>query len=154
MILGYAGKNPRQWIADLKRNHPEVKDAWDVGRKLVDLKLVQTAFERATGVDYDEVTTNYKTIEKMADGQPTLVEIPVSRKVTPKKVLPDSTLLFKLLCNRLPEYFQDVKKFQVDKRIMEVKGDISETIKNAAGKLMKLAETPIEAEFEDAAAEL
>ena len=98
IVLGYAGKDPAQWLKDLKRNHPEVRDAWEAGRQLADLKLVQTAFEVATGYDFTETEESFRQIEKMVDGELKIVEIPVGSKIRKKYIKPDATLLFKLLC--------------------------------------------------------
>jgi len=59
-----------------------------------------------------------------------------SRKTKQKHVRPDTSLLFKLLCNRLPEYFSDTRKFEIDKRSVNAKVDMNKEISEFAGKLM------------------
>jgi len=142
MLLGYAGKNPEKWIRYLKSKYPEVADALTAGARMADVKLIVTAFDAATGYDVEEEIIDYKNLpERKVDGQTipaTTVEL--GKKVKIKHILPDTTLLFKLLCNRLPEYFSDTKKVEIDKRSVDMEIDMNKEIASFAGKLMEAAQ--------------
>lgn len=137
MLLGYSGKNPAAWLRYVKNKYPDVADAMKVGSQLADTKLIVTAFDAATGYDIEETDTEYVVINQL-DGNKRYDE--KSRKIKRKHIKPDTGLLFRLLCNRLPEYFQDVKKFQVDKRSIDAKVDMNKEISGFAGKLMDVVE--------------
>lgn len=136
MLLGYAGKNPAAWLKYVRNKYPEVADAMKVGTQLADTKLIVTAFDAATGYDIEEVDIEYVTINQI-NGDTRHQE--KSRKTKRKHVKPDTGLLFKLLCNRLPEYFSDTRKFEIDKRSIDAKVDMNKEISVFAGKLMQAA---------------
>ncbi len=133
MLLGYAGKNPTAWLRYIKNKYPEVADAMKVGAQLADTKLIVTAFDAATGYDIEETDTEYVVIPKI-DGSNRHEE--KNRKIKRKHIRPDTGLLFKLLCNRLPEYFSDTRKFEINKKSANVKIDMNKEISEFAGKLM------------------
>jgi len=133
MLIGYSGKNPAAWLRYVKNKYPEVADAIESGAKLADTKLIVTAFDSAIGYDAEESDTEYVVVPKI-DGSFRYEE--KSRKIKRKHIKPDTSLLFKLLCNRLPEYFQDTKKFEIDKRSVDAKIDMNKEISEFAGKLM------------------
>jgi hypothetical protein len=141
MMLGYAGKDPKQWVNYLKKTHPEVKDALDAGSKMADCKLVTTAFDVACGYDVEETTVDYKAIpEPEEKGKKRKYKyIEEKRKVKTVHVQPKESLLFRLLCNRLPEYFSDTKHVEVDKRSIDVRATYTNEIEGLAGKLMDVA---------------
>ena len=138
MLLGYAGKSPAQWLKYIKNKHPEVADALKVGAQMADTKLIVTAFDAATGYDIEELDIEYIVTPRL-DGSIHYSE--KNRKVKRKYVKPDTGLLFKLLCNRLPEYFSDTRKFEIDKRSVSVEVDMNKEISEFAGKLMEAAKT-------------
>ena len=141
MMIGYSGKNPSAWIRFLKNKHPEVADALEAGAKMADAKLVVTAFDVATGYDIEEEEIEYinKPIIDTATGKARAKYIERSRKTKRKHIKPDPSLLFKLLCNRLPEYFSDIKKFEVNKQSISANVDMNKEIGEFAGKLMQVA---------------
>lgn len=143
MLLGYAGKSPIAWIKYIKNKYPEVADAIKVGTQLADTKLIVTAFDVATGYDVEELDVTLAGVRQI-NGEIDYYE--KSRKTKRKHIKPDSTLLFKLLCNRLPEYFQDTKKFEIDKRSVDAKIDMNKEISEFAGKLMDAAKERKEVE--------
>ena len=60
-----------------------------------------------------------------------------SRKTKRRFIQPNTQLLFKLMCCRMPEFFSDTRKVEIDKRTLELKGDVSAEIKGFAGALYK-----------------
>jgi len=141
MLLGYAG-NSKVWLSNLKKTHPEIQQAIEAGKDLADVELVKTAFKEATGYTIEEVETEYKLFQNPND--PTKTKwVAVKKKKKPKIVQPNAILLWKLLCSRLPDYFQDSKKIEINKTNLEIKDVTAEEIRRFAGKFSKI----IDAEF-------
>lgn len=142
MLLGYAGKSPAAWLKFLKNKYPEVADAIEVGAKMADTKLIVTAFDAATGYDIEELDIEYVGIPTIDGGGLSKTKfVERSRKVKRKHVRPDTSLLFKLLCNRLPEYFSDTKKFEINKRSVNATVDMNKEMAVMCGKLRKVVES-------------
>lgn len=138
MLLGYAGKSPAAWLRFLKNKYPDVADAIEVGAKMADTKLIVTAFDAATGYDIEEIDIELVGIPTIDGGGLSKTKfVERSRKVKRKHVRPDTSLLFKLLCNRLPEYFSDTKRFEINKKSVNAKVDMNKEISDFAGKLMQ-----------------
>lgn len=142
MLLGFSGKDPKSWIWRLKENYPEIRQAIEAGKGLVNVELVKTAFKEAVGYWIDEEETEYKRFQKPND--PTKVEwIAIKKKKKPKYIQPNVILLWKLMCSRLPDLFQDTKKIEINKTSLEIKDATAEEIRRFAGKFSKI----INAEF-------
>lgn len=142
MMLGYAGKSPKQWMNYLKKNHPDVEDALEAGRKMADTKLVVTAFDVATGYDVQEIETEMINNPKLSGitGEVQNRYVERSQKIKTKHIKPDSGLLFRMLCNRLPEYFSDTKTIDINKRSLNVEATVTAEIEDFAGKLIDMAQ--------------
>jgi len=139
MLLGYAGKSPAMWMRFLKNKHPEVADAIEAGARMADAKLIVTAFDAATGYDVEELDIEYITAPTIdGKGLDKVKYVEKNRKTKRKHIRPDTSLLFKLLCNRLPEYFSDIRKFEIDKRSVNASVDMNKEIAEFAGKLMEV----------------
>lgn len=142
MILGYSGKDPKSWLANLKKNKPEIQKAIEIGKSLADVELVRTAFKEATGYTIQEIQTEYKAVQDPANPDKTKW-VAVKKKKNPKYIQPNTKLLFQLLCSRMPEYFSDTKKIEVNKQSIEIKAQTEEEIRAFAGKLMKIVDAEI-----------
>jgi hypothetical protein len=139
MIIGYSGRKPGKFIAQLKKECPDVAIALEVGRRLADIELVTTAFEAAVGYDYTEMTRDYKFVEIRDEETGELIrreKTLVKEKKSDKKQRPDSAILKMLLLSRLPDYFIDSKKVTLT-QIMEA-DPTEDEIRRFAGKLMAL----------------
>lgn len=136
MIIGYAGRKPKKFIEQLKKQFPDVAIALEVGRQLADTELVTTAFEAATGYKYVEEVKTYIFRDKINEetGEVTREKILKSIKKTPKHIKSDSAILKMLLLSRLPDYFIDSKKVTLTQAI---DGDVTEDeIRRFAGALL------------------
>ena len=134
MFLGFAGKDPEGWIRRLQEKYPDIKEALQVGKSAADMELIRTAFNEAVGYWIEEEEVTQQKIQNPTD--PTKTKWVDKWKKNKKRfVAPNAVLLFKLLCSRLPEYFSDIRKIEVDKKIMELKGNIDDEILEFAGAL-------------------
>lgn len=70
-------------------------------------------------------------------GIPKMREVPSSKKVKTKRALPNEALLRFILKCRLPEYFQDVQRVEVNKKVIEIKEVAEKEIKEFGRKLLE-----------------
>ena len=127
IIVGYSGKNPREWLAGLKKRNQDVKEACEVGKKMANVALVSRAWQLAVeGYDYLEEETTYKIV----DGE----RVETDFKTKKKPVKPNTALLQILLRSRLPEDFSQTIK--IDKRTMNIDMDSEEEVNSFFGNLI------------------
>jgi hypothetical protein len=149
MLLGYAGDKPDRWLYNLRQKYPEINDAITIGRQAANAELIRTAFQEATGywIEEEEVLAEnipHFPAPDVPFGEPKPMQdkyINKEKKTKRKFIQPNTQLLFKLLCCRLPEFFSDVRKVEIDKRSLELKGTISDEIKSFAGALYRAINT-------------
>ena len=142
MILGYSGKDKKNWLWRLKENHPEIQEAIEAGKNLADVELVKTAFKEATGYTIEEVETNYKAFPD--PDNPTKVRwVAIEKKSKPKYIPPKTVLLWKMLCSRLPDYFVDSKKIEINKTSLEIKDITAAEIRRFAGRFAKMVDSEV-----------
>jgi len=142
LMIGFAGKAPKQWMLYLKGNKEGVAEALDAGTDMADCKLVTTAFDVATGYDVEETEITYikvPTNRYTPAGQPIIKTVEKQKKVKTKHIKPDPGLLFRMICNRLPDDFNDTQKIDVTKRSVDIHADVTAEIEGFAGKLIEQA---------------
>ena len=93
----------------------------------------------ATGYDIEEVQVEMINNPRISSGNVQNHYVEKSRKTTTKHIKPDSGLLFRMLCNRLPEYFSDTKTIDINKRSLDVHATVTAEIEDFAGKLIDAA---------------
>ena len=151
LLLGYAGKDSQRWLKRLSEGSEAIQKAVQEGIDAANVKLIQTAFKAAIGyfVTEEEV---FAEVEKVipppnvakhgpdAPARKPYYRFANKSKKTKKRFIePNTQLLFKLLCNRLPEYFSDSRKIEIDKRSVELKANVEQEIKDSAGALLDAA---------------
>lgn len=143
IILGYAGKDAREWIKGLKKRNIDVRDACELGKRMANIALVSRAWQLAVeGYDYLEEETTYEIV----DGE----RIETDFKTKKKSVKPNPGLLQVLLRSRLPQDFSQTIK--IDKRTMNVDMDIDAEVDRVFGNLInrkKVDSEEIEAKTDD-----
>ncbi|MFX0136807.1 MAG: hypothetical protein ACFFDN_24430 [Candidatus Hodarchaeota archaeon] len=139
MILGFSGKDAKNWFKRLRKKYSSIQEAWEAGVAAANIQLVKTAFERAIGYEYDEIEEEFEFAgngEYDENSDPIIVRIPTSRKVKHKKRAPDVSMLKFLLINRLPMEFKDSKDIKTKPK----KETESQRQKNIAGRLISIIE--------------
>lgn len=123
IILGVLGEDSAKWLKDLKSECTSVEEFIDLARQRADIALVAMAAKVALGYDYEEEDKTFRNIlnHRSETGAPVMKEVVDGRKVKTKKALPNEALLKFILKCRLPEYFQDVQKVEVNKKTIEIK---------------------------------
>ena len=134
MIIGCLGNDSKEWLADLKAECDSVEEFIELARKRADIALIAAAAKEAMGYKFKETDRNYK---KNKDGD----RIEINCKVKEKVARPNETLLRFLLRCRLPQYFTDVQKIEVNKKTIEIKELHAGEIKSFAGRLLEAVDS-------------
>ena len=135
MIFGYAGDCPRAFLLNLKASNPDVKLAWETGKRLCNSMHVAQMIREAWGYDYEEVEEQYKYVQDKQDATKTK-KIKIGEKRSTKHKPGNAALLQFIAENRLPNDFK--RRFEVTKKNMnlDLKGEVSEDqIDRLFGKL-------------------
>lgn len=147
VIVGYQGKNAHDWVNELKKNHPEVKDAAQIGKMIADSFLVAQMYKSACGYEYVE--------EEWKLDEDTQEMVKVKEKVVHQPA--NAQLAMFMATNRMPEQFRH--KIELTKKgfIIDSTSEVSsDQIERLAGALMdeskrvkQIESTVIDVEFED-----
>jgi len=129
-----------QTLKRWRKNNPELERAWQDGKCEALKHLVATAYQVATGYDFQETEEVYK-VEKDDKGKS--VENLVKRSRKTKRQKPDTAVLIFMLCN-LVQGFKNIKNVEVTEKkkveSLELKGEVSaEQIMQLAGALVNQA---------------
>lgn len=88
----------RSTLSEWKKKHKPLSDALKGGKEVVDRQVENALLRRALGYEYEEVTEEYEMGEL------------TKRKVTKKKVVPDTTAQIFWLKNRKPDDWRDKRE--------------------------------------------
>lgn len=129
LTLGHTG-DVEKWMRQLKAQHPDVVDAIKAGGTCANVAMIARAFEIGMGLfSQQQVTRKYS----YKDGKRELVD----EKTVEKPVAPDGTLLYKMLCSRLPEYFNNTQNLSIDNRSITLNADFNQEVATLAGNLIE-----------------
>jgi len=132
-------------IVELKDKCKDIDEFMELAAKRADVALIVAAMKAAMGYDYIEEETLYRKVPKYdSNGCLVMEEIPADVKKRKKHSKPSEALLKFVLINRLPEYFSDSKKVEINKRTIEIRRNTEAEIKQFAGKLMEIIDTEFE----------
>jgi len=139
VILGALGEDSLKWLKDLKAECTTVDEFLEIARQRADIALIVAAVKCALGYEYQEEDKTYRNILNNRDemGAPVMREVVDGRKVKSKRALPNEALLRFILKCRLPEYFQDVQRVEINKKTIEIKEIAQKEIESFAGKLLE-----------------
>lgn len=145
IIVGYSGKDARNWLKGLKERNDDVRAICEVGKHQANLRLVSRAFQLATeGYDYIETVDKFPVVFD-PDGKETFIG-KMERQIKKKHIKADTNLLWNLLCSRLPEYFGSIKKSKSESFDGDVEGEITAFF----GRLSKIKTKKIESNIVEA----
>lgn len=141
MILGYAGKDARQFIKNLKKNHLDVAKAIRIGNEMANAALVAKMFQSAIGYDFEEEEIKFESKTKFDDkGKAEVIDVPVEKKKKRKHFAGSPQLAMFLAANRMPQSF--VNRLEIHKKDFDLfKETPEEVIKKLAGKLIEYSQT-------------
>jgi len=137
-IVGALGEDSLKWLKDLKKECASVDEFLEIATKRADIALIVAAVKCALGYEYEEIDQNYIRVPGGYDdaGIPKMREVPNNKKVKTKRALPNESLLRFLLKCRLPEYFQDTQRIEINKKTIEIKEISQKEIESFAGRLL------------------
>jgi len=138
-IVGVLGEDSTKWLEDLKKECSSVEEFLDIARQRADIALIVAAVKCALGYEYQEEDKTYRNILNHRDdtGAPVMKEIVDGRKVKIKRALPNEALLRFILKCRLPEYFQDTQRIEINKKTIEIKEIAQKEIEEFGRKLLE-----------------
>lgn len=139
IILGVLGEDSLKWLKDLKAECTTIDEFIDIARQRADITLIVAAVKCALGYEYQEEDKTYRNILNNRDGTgaPVMREVVDGRKVKTKRALPNEALLRFILRSRLPQYFSDVQRIEINKKVVEIKGNAEKEIKEFGRKLLE-----------------
>lgn len=137
-IIGVLGEDSTRWLSDLKKECTSVGEFVEIARQRADIALIVAAVKCALGYEYQEEDRTYRNILNHRDdtGAPVMKEVVDGRKVKIKRALPNEALLRFLLKCRLPEYFTDTQRIEINKKTIEIKEISQKEIESFAGRLL------------------
>lgn len=139
VIVGALGEDSLKWLESLKKECSSVDEFIEIARQRADIALIVAAVKTALGYEYEEIDQNYIRIPAGYDdaGIPKMREEKGGKKVKIKRALPNESLLRFILKCRLPEYFQDTQRIEINKKSIEIKEATQKEIERFAGKLLE-----------------
>lgn len=139
VILGALGEDSLKWLKDLKAECSSVDEFIEIARQRADIALIVAAVKCALGYEYQEEDRTYRKILNHRDetGAPVMKEVIDGRKVKTKRALPNEALLKFILKCRLPEYFQDTQRIEINKKTIEIKEVAQKEIEEFGRKLLE-----------------
>ena len=138
-IIGALGEDSLKWLKDLKAECTTIDEFIEIARQRADIALIVAAVKCALGYEYQEEDKTYRNILNNRDetGAPVMREVVDGRKVKTKRALPNEALLRFILKCRLPEYFQDVQRVEINKKTIEIKEVAQKEIEEFGRKLLE-----------------
>jgi hypothetical protein len=138
-IIGALGEDSLKWLKDLKAECTTIDQFIEIARQRADIALIVAAVKCALGYEYQEEDKTYRNILNHRDetGAPVMKEIVDGRKVKTKRALPNEALLRFILKCRLPEYFSDIQRVEINKKVIEIKGNAEKEIREFGRKLLE-----------------
>jgi len=140
-ILGVLGEDSTKWLEELKKECDSVEEFVEVAKQRADIALISAAVKTALGYTYQEIDQNFLRVPDGYDklGIPKMREVPSNKKVKTKRALPNEALLRFILKCRLPEYFQDVQRVEINKKTIEIKELAGRQIEEFGRKFLEIA---------------
>jgi len=138
-IIGVLGEDSLKWLEGLKKECLSVEEFLEVAKQRADISLVSAAVKTAMGYSYQEIDQSFIRVPAGYDdaGVPKMREVPSSKKVKTKRALPNEALLRFILKCRLPEYFTDTQRIEINKKTIEIKEIAQKEIEDFGHKLLE-----------------
>lgn len=111
----------RDTLNEWKKKYSDISDTLKRGKEVVDLQVENALLKRALGYEYEEIAEEYES--------GTLTK----KKVTKKRVIPDTTAQIFWLKNRRPDKWKDKQDVQVSGELKEEQTKLDDLIKQISG---------------------
>jgi len=139
VIVGALGEDSLKWLKDLKKECTDVDEFIEIAAKRADIALIVAAVKTALGYEYEESYQNYLKVPAGYDENknPIMRDVPGNRQVKKRRALPNEALLRFILKCRLPEYFTDTQRIEINKKTIEIKEIAQKEIEEFGRKLLE-----------------
>ena len=140
-IVGVLGEDSLKWLKDLKAECSSIDEFIEIAKQRADIALIVAAVKTALGYEYEESYQNYLRVPDGYDekGTPKMRDMPGNRQVKKRMALPNEALLRFILKCRLPEYFQEVQRVEINKKTIEIKEIAGKQIEEFGRKFLEMA---------------
>jgi len=141
VIVGALGEDSLKWLKDLKVECTTIDEFIEIARQRADIALIVAAVKTALGYEYQEIDENFLKIPDGYDdvGRPKMRDVRSGKKVKTKRALPNEALLRFILKCRLPEYFTDTQRVEINKKVIEIKELAGKEIEEIGRKFLEVA---------------
>ncbi|MFW9875966.1 MAG: hypothetical protein ACFFG0_22930 [Candidatus Thorarchaeota archaeon] len=137
-------KNDVTSLNKLKNECKDIEEFIELASRQANVALVTAAIEAAIGYDYEETEQLIRKVPHYGEnGKLEIREVPADLKVKKKHAKKNDALLKFILANRLPEYFSDSRKVEINKKSIEIKANTEAEIRQFAGKLLNVIDAEI-----------
>ena len=137
IILGTLGEGSLKWLEDLKAECTTIDEFLAVAKQRADIALIAAATKEAMGYEFEETDQNFvKNPRKDDEGNVEMIEEKSNKKVKHRVARPNDQLLRFLLRCRLPEYFTETQKIEINKKTIEIKQIAEQEIRGFGQKLI------------------
>jgi hypothetical protein len=145
IIIGCLGEGSVKELEELKKSCESIDEFLEIARQRADVAIVIAATKAAMGYDYEETEQiiRKKCMGFDEDGIPSFQDVPESVKLRKKHAKKNDALLKFLLTNRLPQYFSDSKKIEINKKVIEIRANTEAEIREFAGKLLDVIDVEV-----------
>ncbi len=124
-------------LKELKDECSSIDEFLELASKKANIALVTAAIEAAIGYDYIETEQLIRKVPHYGEnGKLEIREVPADLKIKTKHAKKNDQLLKFILSNRLPEYFNDTKRVEINKKTIEIKANTEQEIRSFAGRLL------------------
>jgi len=146
IILGCLGNDSMKSLEELKAECTDINEFIERAGQWADVALIAACAKEAMGYKYKEVEQNWIKVPSGYDSlqQPIMKDMPGNKKVRTKVARPNDQLLKFLLKCRLPEYFTETQRIEINKKVIEIKENTRAEIESFGRGLLQA----IDADFE------
>lgn len=139
-ILGTLAVENDKWLKDLKKQCSTMEEFIEFASKRADIALISAAMKEAIGYDYEEVQTETRKVPDTLDENDEVltykwVETGI-KKIKKRHQKGNDNLLRFILKNRLPAYFQDIQRVEINKKTIEVRQIAEDEIKEFGKQIL------------------
>lgn len=133
-----------EWLAGLKKQGLSIGEFLTAATQRADIELIRVAARTALGYTYEEGSQEFLPTQVDPDGG--IEYVPGKKKVT-KKHVRDTALLWNLMKSRMPEWFNETQRIEINRTNIELKGTAEAEIQGFVGRLLTAFDEPVDAEF-------
>lgn len=134
-----------KWLEELKAECTDIDEFIAIARQRADIALIAACAKEAKGYKYKEIEQNWIKVPCGYDAanKPIMKDMPGNKKVRTKIARPNDQLLKFLLKCRLPEYFTETQRIEINKKVIEIKENTRAEIESFGRGLLEAIDAEV-----------